>query len=81
MDESFKIQSQQNGGSAGELDEVRRVLVETNIYLLGTTFFVSLLHMLFEMLAFKSDIVSNANLLYFRSTPQILTLKTVSLEK
>lgn len=60
MDESFKIQSQQNGGSAGELDEVRRVLVETNVYLLGTTFFVSILHMLFEMLAFKSDIVSRS---------------------
>jgi hypothetical protein len=30
--------------------------LETNVYLLGTTFVVSLLHSVFEMLAFKNDI-------------------------
>ncbi|KAK9456260.1 cleft lip and palate transmembrane protein 1-domain-containing protein [Dipodascopsis uninucleata] len=55
MDHGFKQQSQSLGGS-GELDEFKRVLLETNIYLLGITATVSILHMLFEMLAFKNDI-------------------------
>ncbi|KAI5815995.1 cleft lip and palate transmembrane protein 1-domain-containing protein [Pyronema omphalodes] len=63
MDYSFK-QSANNpnpalgqGASTGaELEEFKRVLIETNIYLLGTTAIVSLLHTVFEMLAFKNDI-------------------------
>ena len=35
---------------------IKEVLLDTNIYLLGTTVVVSIFHMLFEMLAFKSDI-------------------------
>ena len=35
---------------------MKRVLVDTNMYLLATTFFVSILHTVFEMLAFKNDI-------------------------
>lgn len=61
LDASFK-QTASNpgiGGSANtgaELEEFKRVLVETNIFLLGTTFIVSILHTIFEMLAFKNDI-------------------------
>ena len=61
LDASFK-QTASNpgiGGSANtgaELEEFKRVLVETNIFLLGTTFVVSILHTIFEMLAFKNDI-------------------------
>ena len=46
------------GGDGSEFEEFKRVLVDTNIYLLSTTAAVSVLHMIFEMLAFKSDIVS-----------------------
>ena len=35
---------------------IKEVLLDTNPYLLGTTVIVSIFHMIFEMLAFKSDI-------------------------
>ncbi|GAA5886202.1 hypothetical protein JCM6882_004297 [Rhodosporidiobolus microsporus] len=56
MDDAFGKQSQAMGGGGGELDEVKRILMETNVWLLLTTVVVSVLHMLFEMLAFTSDI-------------------------
>ncbi|KAF8707986.1 Cleft lip and palate, partial [Rhizoctonia solani] len=42
--------------SAAEIDELKRMLTETNPILLITTVVVSLLHGLFEILAFKNDI-------------------------
>ena len=45
------------GGDGSEFEEFKRVLIDTNIWLLSTTAFVTVLHMLFEALAFKSDIV------------------------
>ncbi|KAI9884525.1 MAG: hypothetical protein M1823_003683 [Watsoniomyces obsoletus] len=64
MDASVKQNQQQlahggpmpAGGDGSELDEVKRILLDTNIYLLATTGVVTLLHTLFEMLAFKNDI-------------------------
>lgn len=58
LDESMKQQSQSalGGMSSGDMDEVKRMFIETNPILLGTTIAVSLLHSLFEMLAFKNDI-------------------------
>ncbi|KDQ64299.1 hypothetical protein JAAARDRAFT_118483 [Jaapia argillacea MUCL 33604] len=47
---------QQGSGGAAELDEVKRMLVETNPYFLGLTALVSILHTVFEMLAFKNDV-------------------------
>jgi len=44
-------------GDGSEFEEFKRVLIDTNIYLLSTTAIVSVFHMIFEMLAFKSDIV------------------------
>ncbi|KAI8336518.1 cleft lip and palate transmembrane protein 1-domain-containing protein [Chlamydoabsidia padenii] len=44
------------GMSSSELDEVKRMFLETNPILLAVTISVSLLHSLFEMLAFKNDI-------------------------
>ncbi|KAI9698013.1 MAG: hypothetical protein M1836_004366 [Candelina mexicana] len=44
------------GGDGSEFEEFKRILIDTNIYLLSTTIVVSLLHTVFEMLAFKSDI-------------------------
>lgn len=52
---SFEQASQQQGSSA-EFDEVKRMLTETNPILLVTTALVTVLHMLFEFLAFSSDV-------------------------
>ena len=46
------------GGDGSEFEEFKRVLIDTNVWLLSTTALVTVLHMIFEMLAFKSDIVS-----------------------
>ncbi|KAF8897926.1 cleft lip and palate transmembrane protein 1-domain-containing protein [Infundibulicybe gibba] len=55
MTHGFNEAAKQQGGGA-ELDEIKRMLIETNPWFLGLTAFVSLLHVLFEMLAFKSDV-------------------------
>lgn len=49
-------QSAQAQGTGAELDEVKRMLTETNPILLITTAIVTVLHMLFEFLAFSSDV-------------------------
>lgn len=43
-------------GDGSEFEEFKRILLDSNIYLLATTGVVSLLHTVFEMLAFKSDV-------------------------
>ncbi|KLO14990.1 cleft lip and palate associated transmembrane protein [Schizopora paradoxa] len=53
----FSEAAKQQGGSANaELDEIKRMLTETNPYFLLLTATVSVLHVVFEMLAFKSDV-------------------------
>ena len=47
-------------GDGSEFEMFKSILVDTNIYLLATTGVVSVLHMIFEMLAFKSDVVGLA---------------------
>ncbi|KAF9006686.1 cleft lip and palate transmembrane protein 1-domain-containing protein [Cyathus striatus] len=57
MSHGFKEAAKQQGASAGaELDEVKRMFLETNPWFLGLTGLVSILHVVFEMLAFKSDV-------------------------
>ncbi|KAL6305894.1 cleft lip and palate transmembrane 1 [Sparassis latifolia] len=57
MTQGFNDAEKQNGGAASaELDELKRMLIETNPYFLGLTALVSILHMVFEMLAFSSDV-------------------------
>ncbi|EMD40853.1 hypothetical protein CERSUDRAFT_80502 [Gelatoporia subvermispora B] len=46
----------QPGVTSADMDELKRILVETNPYYLALTIFVSVLHMLFEFLAFSSDV-------------------------
>ncbi|KAF9266255.1 cleft lip and palate transmembrane 1, partial [Marasmius fiardii PR-910] len=47
---------QQGAGASAELDEVKRMLLETNPWFLALTATVSILHVVFEMLAFSSDV-------------------------
>jgi hypothetical protein len=73
MDDSFKKQQDNPGplgqtSSGGEIDEFKKMLIDTNPILLVTTFLVlllvillrqvSLLHSLFEFLAFKNGMLS-----------------------
>lgn len=44
------------GGDGSELEEVKRILLDSNIYLLSTTIIVSIIHTILELLAFKSDV-------------------------
>ncbi|KAK4686060.1 hypothetical protein P7C73_g4075, partial [Tremellales sp. Uapishka_1] len=55
MGASMEAQAAQPG-TGGEMDEVKRMLTETNPILLITTVIVTMLHMLFEFLAFSSDV-------------------------
>lgn len=54
MDASFKLQESLGAVAEDEKDEIKRMLLETNPVLLGTTILVSLLHSIFEFLAFKN---------------------------
>ena len=45
-------------GDGSEFEEFKKILLDTSVWLLSTTAAVTVLHMLFEALAFKSDIVS-----------------------
>ena len=55
MTESFTMQKQ-FGSTNKEIDSVKLMLLETNPWLLGITMVVSLLHTVFDILAFKNDI-------------------------
>lgn len=50
------MEAQKSQGPAGEMDRLKEVLLDSNPYLLGVTMVVSLLHTVFEFLAFKNDI-------------------------
>ncbi|RJE23016.1 CLPTM1 domain protein [Aspergillus sclerotialis] len=44
------------GGDGTEFELFKEILLDTNVWLLGTTGVVTILHMVFETLAFKNDI-------------------------
>ena len=56
LDDAFTTQSEAGGMGSAELDELKRVLSETSWWLLAGTFTISMLHVVFEFLAFSSDI-------------------------
>lgn len=63
MDEGMKINAAKaaagesaTGGDGSEIEMFKSVLLDSNIYLLGLTGIASVLHMIFEALAFKSDV-------------------------
>ena len=49
-------QAPAGGGDGSEMELIKETLLDTNPWLLGTTGVVSILHMIFELLAFKSDV-------------------------
>ena len=55
MERSFSEQSNL-GFSATDIDDVRRLVADTSLYFLSLTMLAALLHLLFETLAFESDI-------------------------
>ncbi|PKI39727.1 hypothetical protein CRG98_039897 [Punica granatum] len=56
IDQSFQIHRSYGSMLEGEADELKRVFLEGNPYLLVITTVVSLLHSVFDFLAFKNDI-------------------------
>ncbi|CAH8514725.1 unnamed protein product [Schistosoma turkestanicum] len=44
------------GIKSKDIDEIRGIFLDTNLYLLLTTLFISIFHLLFSFLAFKNDI-------------------------
>ncbi|MEW5318935.1 MAG: hypothetical protein WDW38_010117 [Sanguina aurantia] len=56
MEKSFSTQQGWGMQQEGESDELKRVLLEGNPILLAVTFVVSMLHTVFDLLAFKNDI-------------------------
>ena len=56
MEDQWEIQQRSGLGTERDADLMRETLLETSPWLLGLTFVVSLLHMLFDFLAFKNDI-------------------------
>ncbi|XP_015754783.1 PREDICTED: cleft lip and palate transmembrane protein 1-like protein [Acropora digitifera] len=53
--ESFKTMKRL-GFSDKDLDEMRGIFTDTNLFLLAVTFGITVLHLLFDFLAFKNDI-------------------------
>ncbi|CUE74088.1 transmembrane protein, putative [Bodo saltans] len=56
MDKSFAMHETYGTMGSKEMDETKRIFLETNPWLLGLTFGVSMLHLLFEYLAFTNDV-------------------------
>ena len=56
FEQSFQMQETMGMAAAGESETFKRMFLENNPYFLALTIFVSLLHTVFDMLAFRSDI-------------------------
>ena len=52
----MQMQKEDFGFTDKDMDDVRRLISETSVWLLGLTAIASILHLLFELLAFQSDI-------------------------
>jgi len=56
LESSLRQQKESFGFQDKDIDDVRRMISETSLYYLTMTLVASILHLLFEMLAFQSDI-------------------------
>ena len=54
---SHSIESQKElGFEQSDIDDLRRLIADTNVTLLGITILASVLHLLFEFLTFKNEV-------------------------
>jgi len=74
-EQSFNMQSSMGALADGDQDEFKRILLEGNPIFLGITMVVSLLHSVFDMLAFKNDIGFWKN----KKNVQGLSVRTISI--
>lgn len=56
MESSLRAQKEQFGFGDSDIDDLRRLVSDTSVLLLLATLVASTLHLLFEFLAFKSDV-------------------------
>ncbi|KAH9599083.1 Cleft lip and palate transmembrane 1 [Trypanosoma melophagium] len=56
FEQSMKQQQEMGLSRPEDSDEIKRIFLETNPYFLGLTCMVTLMHMLFEYLAFSNDV-------------------------
>ena len=56
MEDGLRAQQRDFGFSDNDVDDVRRLIADTQTWLLAVTLLASCLHLLFEFLAFKSDV-------------------------
>uniref|UniRef100_A0A7S3NLU1 Cleft lip and palate transmembrane protein 1 n=1 Tax=Aureoumbra lagunensis TaxID=44058 RepID=A0A7S3NLU1_9STRA len=56
MEDGLRAQQRDFGLSDNDIDDVRRLIADTHTWLLAVTILASCLHLLFEFLAFKSDV-------------------------
>ena len=69
------LQSSMGALAEGDKDDFKRILLEGNPFFLGITMIVSLLHSVFDMLAFKNDIGFWKN----KKNVQGLSVRTISI--
>ena len=72
LDVSLGMNEAWGTSTAAESESLKRMFVETNPYLLALTFVVSLLHSVFDMLAFKNGRAVTAALPFTRSRHFVL---------
>lgn len=72
LDDSVTKQ-QAMGATEKDTDDVIRMLAETPLWLLGLTFVISFVHLLFDVLAFKADVS------FWQSTPTLAGISVKSL--
>ncbi|RHY47715.1 hypothetical protein DYB38_010306 [Aphanomyces astaci] len=56
MTQNFRNQQTMGTGTKKDADAIKKLFIETNPYLLAVTVVVSILHTVFDMLAFKNDV-------------------------
>jgi len=54
--EGSLIKMKELGFTNNDINEIKGIFTDTNLYFLGLTFCISILHLLFDFLAFKNDI-------------------------
>ena len=75
MEQSWRQQAKLGMGSDGENDMLREMLLETKPWVLVVTFIVSILHTVFEFLAFRNNVSDSA---WFPNVSELQVASTAS---